>query len=125
MIETFLPSVERARNLCDMFLEHLSWMFHIVSRQQLLNELIPAIYNKEALSGPHDLALMLIVLGIGCLVDLDLPPYNLEAQHYYRLARAAVTLQSVLGEQSVVTIKVVSGALTDALICLITFSLPR
>ena len=49
---------------------------------------------------------MLIVLGIGALVDLDLPPYNLEAQHYYRLAMAALSLQPVLAEQSVVTIKV-------------------
>jgi hypothetical protein len=83
-------------------------MFHIVSRQQMVAELIPAVYKQSRVSyGPHDLALMLIVLGIGALVDLDLQPYNLEAQHYYRLARAAVTLQPVLGQQSVVTIKVV------------------
>jgi hypothetical protein len=123
MIETFLPPRDRAIKLCGTFLEHLSWMFHIVSRQQLVNELIPAIYHKGSPSGPHDLALLLIVLGIACLVDLDMNPYNLEAQHYYRLARAAVTLQPVLGQQSIVTIKVVSGALTDALICLTTSSL--
>jgi len=37
MIETFLPSIQRATILCDTFLEHLSWMFHIVSRWQLFN----------------------------------------------------------------------------------------
>jgi hypothetical protein len=109
MIETFLPSIDRAITLCDTFLEHLSWMFHIVSRQQMINELIPAVYKQTQVSyGPHDLALMLIVLGIGSLVDLTLPPYNLEAQHYYRLARASLALQPILGQQSVVTIKVVS-----------------
>lgn len=108
MIEAFLPPIEHAISLCDTFLEHLSWMFHIVSRQQMVGELIPVIYKRMRVSyGPHDLALMLIVLGIGSLVDLNLEPYNLEAQHYYRLARAAMALQPVLGEQSVVTIKVI------------------
>lgn len=107
MIESFLPSVERAITLCDTFLEHLSWMFHIVSRKQVVGELIPAIYKQKNVSyGPHDLGLLLIVLGIGSLVDLTLQPYNLEAQHYYRLARAALALQPVLGQQSIVTIKV-------------------
>ena len=109
MIESFLPGMERAIALCDNFLEQLSWMFHIVSRQLCVNELIPMIYKQNAKPyGPHDLALLLIVLGIGCLVDLDLPPFNLEAQHYYRLARATLALQPVLAEQSVVTIKVSS-----------------
>ncbi|KAF8892927.1 hypothetical protein BD779DRAFT_1609955 [Infundibulicybe gibba] len=107
MIEAYLPPIRRAITLCETFLEHLSWMFHIVSRQQMVNELIPAIYKNIRTSyGPHDLALMLIVLGIGTLVDLDLPPYSLEAQHYYQLSRAALALQPVLGEQSMVTIKV-------------------
>ncbi|KAJ7028724.1 hypothetical protein C8F04DRAFT_963706 [Mycena alexandri] len=105
-IESFLPPMERAIALCDTFLEHLSWMFHIVSRRQLVDELIPAIYKQVRVTyGPHELAVLLITLGIGALVDLDLQPYNLEAQHYYRLARAALSLQSVLTEPSVVTIK--------------------
>lgn len=73
----------------------------------MVKELIPVIYKRlHASYGPHDLALMLIVMGIGSLVDLNLEPYNLEAQHYYRLAHAALALQPVLAEQSVVTIKV-------------------
>ncbi|KDR74952.1 hypothetical protein GALMADRAFT_249900 [Galerina marginata CBS 339.88] len=107
MIESFLPSIDRAITLCDTFLEHLSWMFHIVSRHKLVNELIPILYKQvNTPYGPHDLALLLVVLGIGSLVDLNLPPYNLEAQHYYRLARATLALQPVLGAQSMVTIKV-------------------
>ncbi|KAJ7628452.1 hypothetical protein FB45DRAFT_748903 [Roridomyces roridus] len=106
MIESFLPPLERAIFLCDTFLEHLSWMFHIVSRRQLIDELIPAIYKQVRVAyGPHELAVLLVTLGIGALVDLDLQPYNLEAQHYYRLAKAALSLQSVLTEPSVVTIK--------------------
>ncbi|KAG6816393.1 hypothetical protein H0H87_006305 [Tephrocybe sp. NHM501043] len=107
MIEAFLPPIEHATYLCETFMEHLTWMFQIVTRQHMIKELIPAIYKQVHVSyGPHDLALMLIVLAIGTLVDLSLPPYSLEAQHYYRLSRAALALQSVLGEQSIVTIKV-------------------
>ncbi|KAG6864818.1 hypothetical protein C0991_006939 [Blastosporella zonata] len=107
MIEAFLPPIERAIYLCETFMEHLTWMFQIVTRQQVIKELIPAIYKQSRVSyGPHDLALMLIVLGIGTLVDLNLSPYSLEAQHYYRLSRAALALQPVLGQQSIVTIKV-------------------
>ncbi|KAF9078563.1 hypothetical protein BDP27DRAFT_1440995 [Rhodocollybia butyracea] len=103
-IESFLPPIERAISLCDVFLENLSWMFHIVSRQLLVTELIPAIYRGD--SRPHDLALLFTVLAIGVLVDMDMEPYSLEAQHFYHLARAATVLQPILTEPSVVTIKV-------------------
>ncbi|KAK7461100.1 hypothetical protein VKT23_009029 [Stygiomarasmius scandens] len=106
-IESLLPPIERAISLCDTFLEHLSWMFHIVSRKQIVDELIPIVYKqKDSPYGPHDLALVLIVCGIGALVDLNLEPYNLEAQHYYQLSRAAVVLQSVMVQPAMVTIKV-------------------
>lgn len=105
-IESFLPPIERALELADIFLEHLSWMFQVVSARQI-KELIYIVYkHKDIEYGPHDLALMLAVLGIGALVDLKLQPYNLEAQHYYRLAQAALALQPVLSEQSIVSIKV-------------------
>ncbi|KIK68330.1 hypothetical protein GYMLUDRAFT_214882 [Collybiopsis luxurians FD-317 M1] len=89
-IESFLPPMERAIALCDTFLEHLSWMFQIVTRQLLVSELIPAIYEGRNDYGPHDLALLFIVL----------------AQHFYHLSRAALVLQPVLTECSIVTIKV-------------------
>lgn len=44
-------------------------------------------------------------MGIGALVDLTLAPYTPEAQHYFRLARAALGLQSVLTTRSIVTVK--------------------
>ncbi|KAL0946088.1 hypothetical protein HGRIS_012356 [Hohenbuehelia grisea] len=105
-IESYLPSIERAIELCDTFLQNLSWLFHIISRQQVVNELIPAVYQISKVPyGPHDLALLLIVLGVGAMLDLKLSPYNLEAQYYYHLGRAALTLQPVLAEQSIATIK--------------------
>jgi hypothetical protein len=50
--------------------------------------------------------LLFSVLAVGALVDPTLPPFNAEARHYQRLARAALCLQSVLSERSMVTIQV-------------------
>ncbi|KAF9034692.1 hypothetical protein BDZ89DRAFT_1062420 [Hymenopellis radicata] len=105
-IEGLLPPIERAFQLVDTMLEHLSWMFHIVSRQEM-RQLINIIYrDRDVEYGPHDLALMLIVISVGAMVDLDLPPYNTEAQHYYKLAQAALALQPILMEESFVSVKV-------------------
>ena len=109
LIEAFLPRIERAVELCDLFLKHMSYPIQIFSRRYLMEELIPMIYKEEPKPyGPHELALLLVVLGIGSLLDLNLQPYNLESQHYYRLARASLALQSVLTTQSIVTIQVVT-----------------
>lgn len=111
-IESYLPEIQRAVSLCETFLKSLSWTLQIVSRQQIIDDLIPLIYRPRIKSSkrppycPHDLALLFSVLAVGALVDPTLPPYNAEARHYQRLARAALCLQSVFSERSIVTIKV-------------------
>ncbi|EIW79928.1 hypothetical protein CONPUDRAFT_106629 [Coniophora puteana RWD-64-598 SS2] len=110
MIESQLPSIERARDLCGIYLTSMSWMAHIVSMQHMHREVIPAVYKLPGSSniseyGPHELALLLIVMAIGALCDPNLPPYNSEAQHYHCLARAAICLQPILGERSLTTVK--------------------
>ncbi|KIK92895.1 hypothetical protein PAXRUDRAFT_829537 [Paxillus rubicundulus Ve08.2h10] len=112
MIESHLPSLQRATSLSETFLKSLSWMFDIVSRQQVLGVLIPSVYKhtggqtaEPRTCGPHDLALLLILLAIGALVDPSLPAYNSEAQHYHRLARAALCLRPIFVERSIVTVK--------------------
>lgn len=111
-IESYLPEIQRAVSLCETFLKSLSWTFQIVSRQQIIDDIIPLIYRPGIKSsgrsryGPHDLALLFSVLAVGALVDPTLPPFNAEARHYQRLARAALCLQSVLSERSMVTIQV-------------------
>ncbi|KAF9224781.1 hypothetical protein BS17DRAFT_49346 [Gyrodon lividus] len=112
MIESYLPPLPRATSLCETFLKSLSWMFNIVSRQQVLDVLVPSVYKRAGgktteprTYDPHDLALLFVVLAIGALVDPSLPAYNTEGQHYHRLARAALCLQPVLVKRSVVTIK--------------------
>lgn len=74
-----------------------------------MGDLIPAVYmrspNEPRIYGSHDLALLLIAIGLGALVDLKMRPYDPEAQHYFRLARSALGLQSILTTRSIVTVK--------------------
>lgn len=107
-IESFLPPIDRAKYLVENCLEQLSWMFQFFSRKHLIFELIPLVYRQESDGeyGPHDLALLMITMAIGALVDEQLPPYNLEAQHYYQLVQAAVSIQKLLVEESLTTVKV-------------------
>lgn len=44
---------------------------------------------------PHKLALLFIVLAIGSLMNTALPAYNLEAEKYHQLARAALFHTSI------------------------------
>ncbi|KDQ50937.1 hypothetical protein JAAARDRAFT_543076 [Jaapia argillacea MUCL 33604] len=109
LIESFLPPKPRASALCETFLEHLMWMTQIVSRQHVIAELMPAVYRQPRGGirgyGPHDLGLLLMVFAIGALLDLTLPPYNVEARRYYLLGRAALALQPAMTKHSLVTAK--------------------
>ena len=98
-LRLLLP-MERAIALCDILLARLVWMFSIVSRDYLVDELIPAVYYPNRMHSrtcsPHDLAILLTALAIGVLVDPDLEPYNEAAQLYIRLAwSAAGSLRAV------------------------------
>ncbi|TDL27742.1 hypothetical protein BD410DRAFT_327726 [Rickenella mellea] len=127
LVAAFLPPCARAWELCKLYLDQAPWFFGAVMREQLVGDLFPAIYHVDrdangysdpqsaqnqaprspphAAFGPHDLALLFIVLAIGALTDMRLPPApaNTEAEHYYQLTRAALSLDSVLERAPSVT----------------------
>lgn len=111
MIEAQLPGWERACTLCETFTEQAAWLFRGVTRSQLIDEMLPTMYGKEATvpsedySGPHDLALLFLVFAVGALVDLTQEPSSAEAEHYHQIARAAICLQPILEKPSLVTIQ--------------------
>ncbi|KAI0642067.1 fungal-specific transcription factor domain-containing protein [Trametes meyenii] len=115
LIQGHLPSYERACHLAESYVSHAAWLFRSVPRRQLFDEMIPYFYKQpppeDALpsttdySSPHDLALLLLCFAIGALVDLQQQPYNAEAEHYSQLAQAALALQSVLANPTLVTIQ--------------------
>jgi hypothetical protein len=49
----------------------------------------------------HRLSLMFMVLAIGSLMNTSLPAYNLEAEKYHQLARAALFQHSIFDEPTI------------------------
>lgn len=117
LIESYLPSWERATHLAQSYVANASWLFQGITPDQVQDEMLPAIYKRpqpkvseqdspyEDYSGPHDLALLFLVFAIGALMDLGQEPYNAEAEHYHILAKAALCLQPVLEKPSLVAIQ--------------------
>lgn len=114
IVESHLPTWERACHLSEVYIEHASWLFRGVSKEQLLLEMLPSIYRrplpdgavvKDDYNGAHDYALLYLIFAIGALLDLNQEPYNSEGEHYHQLARAALCLQPVLEKPSSVTIQ--------------------
>lgn len=111
LIESHLPSLERAKVLVQTYFEQASWLFRSVSREQVMEELLPIYYSNSAATPPdepkgaHELGLLLLVFAIGALVDLTQDASNQEAEHYHQLARASICLQPVLEKPSVITIQ--------------------
>jgi hypothetical protein len=46
-----------------------------------------------------------MILAIGILMDLDRPAHSAEAMFYYHLARAALSIDSILEEQTIAGIQ--------------------
>lgn len=115
LVQSFLPSSDRASQLCDSYIKHASFFFRPIKADDLLQGLLPAIYNvvndhrpqvslldqsqsggnEEKLMNPHALATLYFIFALGSLLDLTRPPYNSESERYYDLGRAALSLRSV------------------------------
>ncbi|KAK0446109.1 fungal-specific transcription factor domain-containing protein [Armillaria borealis] len=108
MIRTHLPPWERAQSLGETYFEQVAWIFRGVTRQQLIDDMLPAIYRKqpsEEFGGPHDLSLIFMIFAIGALVENEPSTESAHAEHYHQLSRAAISLQPVLEKPSIVTIQ--------------------
>ncbi|TFK21657.1 hypothetical protein FA15DRAFT_672344 [Coprinopsis marcescibilis] len=109
LIETHhLPPYDKALEYCDVYFEQVSWLFRGVTKEQVL-DMIPVVYKRQSPSpgeeytGPHDLALLFGIFSIASLVGHD--PSVPHSDHYYQVARAALSLQPVLEKPSTVTIQ--------------------
>ena len=122
-LEAQLPPQPRAWALCETFYEHLSWWTRPIKRDELIDDILVPIYrckNEPARKtyfrdssedetnenrSPHLLATLYLVLALGALVDLTLPACSGEAELYYRLGRAALSLRPVFDSQEVDTVQ--------------------
>ncbi|KAG6918921.1 hypothetical protein DXG01_010576 [Tephrocybe rancida] len=97
----YLPSQPRAWSLCETYMEHATWVFRPIRRDEIIDEILSPIYKSlrerraaESLGPhticPHKLAVLFLVFALGALVDLTLEPYrdsarfNMEAKTVQR-----------------------------------------
>lgn len=121
-LESYLPPQPRAWALCETYLEQFTWWFRPIKRDELINEILIPVYRTvsdptkysyhrkvdgEAARCPHLLATLFLVLSVGALVDLTLPACSAEAEKYYRLGRAALSLRSVFDSPEFETVQAV------------------
>lgn len=112
LIEAQLPSRERASGLGESFLINTSFCGRPVTREQIMEELIPAAYKRLSNGQTtrmdlHDLALLYMIFAAGAAADLTLPPYNAEAERYRHLARAALGVKSVFDSGSLSVVQAI------------------
>lgn len=129
MLESLLPSHERAWALCESYLGHGALFFRPIQREELMNTFLPGVYNTASArvtsrvaadaspredsedpapadsSSPHALATCFFLFALGALLDLNLGPYNAEAEHYYDLGRSALSLRAVFDSPKVDTVQ--------------------
>ncbi|CAA7269113.1 unnamed protein product [Cyclocybe aegerita] len=90
-IRDVLPPRDEAMRICEEARNNALWQFNIDASETFLPNLLNYCYATpiEALS-PRRLALLLMHLSIGSLVDLTRPLGSLHGEAYHHLARAAV-----------------------------------
>uniref|UniRef100_A0A0W0FX10 Zn(2)-C6 fungal-type domain-containing protein n=1 Tax=Moniliophthora roreri TaxID=221103 RepID=A0A0W0FX10_MONRR len=91
----YLPSAERAAELRAIYYRYAAWMYNPVSQEVFDFEIFNHFYGQQHPYGddpqlPHRLSVLFMVLAIGCLMDSSLPPYNVDAEKYHQLAKAAL-----------------------------------
>ncbi|TFK23393.1 hypothetical protein FA15DRAFT_670507 [Coprinopsis marcescibilis] len=90
-IRDALPPRDEARAICEEARRNALWQYNLDSSETFIPNLIHYCYNTpiEDVS-PRRLALLLMVLSIGSLVDLNRPLGSMHGEAYHHLARAAV-----------------------------------
>lgn len=98
----------------DCLLAQLSCRYNIVSLDQFNENIYYQFYNPNGpiLDDPllsHQLAVMFMVLSIGSLMDTKRPSYNIDAEKYHQLARAALFQSPIFEEPTIHAVQVLVG----------------
>jgi hypothetical protein len=100
----YLPTADNALELKQVYYQHAAWMYNPISPEAFMEQVYYPFYDSNANSPTddpllsHRLSLLFMILAIGSLVDLRTPAYNLEAEKYHQLARAALFRNGLFDE---------------------------
>jgi len=103
-----LPAKSAAKVVCDIYFRHAAWMYSPISEEDLYETIFRQIYDPEPNFEPQscqNIGVFCMVLAIGILLDLDKPAHSAEAMSYYHLARAALSIDSILDVQTIAGIQ--------------------
>ncbi|EJD35824.1 hypothetical protein AURDEDRAFT_92952 [Auricularia subglabra TFB-10046 SS5] len=101
----WLPPAEDAWAIVEIYYRDAAWLSDPISREEFKVTIFSRVYaggapTADALSA-HELAILLTILAIGCMVDVNRPPYNQEASKFYHLGRLALGMDSILDHPTV------------------------
>ncbi|GLB43439.1 putative fungal specific transcription factor [Lyophyllum shimeji] len=107
----YLPPADKALELRSIYYSHAAWMYNPVSQESFDIQIYSQFYDPNI--GPHSddpqlshrLSLMYMVLAIGSLMNTSLPAYNLDAEKYHQLARAALFTNSIFDDPTLYAIQ--------------------
>ncbi|KAG5645724.1 hypothetical protein DXG03_005419 [Asterophora parasitica] len=113
----YLPPADKALELRCIYFSHAAWMYNPISQESFDTQIYTQFYDLNV--GPfandhtlcHRLSLLFMVLAIGSLMDTSLPAYNLEAEKYHQLARAALFTNSIFEEPTISAVQALVGCL--------------
>ncbi|KAG6889881.1 hypothetical protein C0995_013855 [Termitomyces sp. Mi166 len=90
-IREALPPRHEALAICEAARNNALWQYHLDASETFLQNLLHHCYSIPIQDlSPRRLALLLMILSIGSLVDLSRPLGSLYGEAYHHLARAAV-----------------------------------
>ncbi|KDQ26286.1 hypothetical protein PLEOSDRAFT_30253, partial [Pleurotus ostreatus PC15] len=130
LLYAYLPAYPRAHELSESYLQHATYFFRPIKRDELLGEATtlpgmsadsqetaptppatpaahPTLDPDPDPSAPHNLATIFMILALGALLDINKPPYNAEAERYYTLGKAALSLRTIFDFPHIRTVQAV------------------
>ncbi|KAH8830894.1 hypothetical protein DL96DRAFT_1707686 [Flagelloscypha sp. PMI_526] len=113
------PGRLKASSLCELYTEQYAWSCTPVLRDELMDEfLVPTYKILEAINDPadtpttalhpHRCAVLFLVFALGSWVDLTQVNYWEDADKYYHLARACLTMQSIFEAPECATVQAIA-----------------
>lgn len=110
----YLPYYDCALSLIEAYSSGFLWLCTAIDRTEVLEDLLPLFYSPpsqmpvlsteteaKAIRHAHELVVLFALFAAGATVDAELGSENLEARLYSNLARAALSMRSILEEGSI------------------------
>jgi hypothetical protein len=104
----YLPPADKAAALRDVYFTCAAWMYAPIAADEFHEEIYAPFYGMGApiatADDPrvaHRLSIMFMVFALGSLMDPHQAPFNVEAEKYHQLARAALFQSNIVDDPTI------------------------